>query len=57
MRLTPEEVREQRDWSMRVLRLSQSGNRAGLHAELLRQESSVIDLLQPDEQERFRASQ
>lgn len=55
--LTLEERREQYLWAMTTLRLGQSGNRAGLHAELLRQENEVIALLHPDDQERFRASQ
>lgn len=55
--LTIEERREQYQWAMNTLRLGQSGNRAALHAELLRQENEVIALLQPEDQERFRASQ
>lgn len=55
--LTIEERREQYQWAMNTLRLGQSGNRAALHAELLRQESAVIALLKPEDQERFRASQ
>lgn len=42
---------------MLTLRLGQSGNRAALHAELLRQENAVIDLLAPEDQERFRSRQ
>lgn len=55
--LTIEERREQYMWAMTTLRLGQSGNREGLHAELLRQENEVIALLHPADQERFRASQ
>ena len=55
--LTIEERREQYTWAMNTLRLGQSGNRAALHAELLRQENAVIALLKPEDQERFRASQ
>ena len=55
--LTIEERREQYQWAMNTLRLGQSGNRAALHAELLRQENAVIALLKPEDQERFRASQ
>lgn len=55
--LTIEERREQYQWAMNTLRLGQSGNRAALHAELLRQEDAVIALLKPEDQERFRASQ
>ena len=42
--LTIEERREQYQWAMNTLRLGQSGNRAALHAELLRQESALMDL-------------
>jgi len=56
-RLLPEEIAEQREWALTVLRLGQSGNRAGLHAELLRQENEVIALLLPADQEYFRARQ
>ena len=52
--LTIEERREQYQWAMNTLRLGQSGNRAALHAELLRQENAVIALLKPEDQERFR---
>ena len=55
--LTIEERREQYQWALNTLRLGQSGNRAALHAELLRQENAVIALLKPEDQERFRASQ
>ena len=55
--LTIDERREQYQWAMTTLRLGQSGNRAALHAELLRQENAVIALLHPGDQERFRASQ
>ena len=55
--LTIDERREQYQWAMNTLRLGQSGNRAALHAELLRQENAVITLLHPEDQERFRASQ
>ena len=55
--LTIEERREQYQWALSTLRLGQSGNRAALHAELLRQENAVIALLKPEDQERFRASQ
>ena len=55
--LTIEERREQYQWALNTLRLGQSGNRAALHAELLRQENAVIALLAPEDQERFRASQ
>ena len=41
--LTIEERREQYQWAMNTLRLGQSGNRAALHAELLRQESALVD--------------
>lgn len=49
--LTIEERREQYQWAMMVLRLGQSGNREGLHAELQRQEDAVIALF-PVEQGR-----
>lgn len=52
VRLTIEERREQYQWAINTLRLGQSGNRAGLHAELHRQENAVIDLLPPLLQER-----
>lgn len=52
--LTIEERREQYQWALNTLRLGQSGNRAALHAELLRQENAVIALLKPEDQERFR---
>ena len=52
--LTLEERREQYQWAMNTLRLGQSGNRAALHAELLRHENVVIALLKPEDQERFR---
>ena len=55
--LTIEERREQYQWALNTLRLGQSGNRAALHAELLRQENAVIALLKHEDQERFRASQ
>lgn len=55
--LTIEERREQYQWALNTLRLGRSGNRAALHAELLRQENAVIALLKPEDQERFRASQ
>ena len=55
--LTIEERREQYQWALNTLRLGQSGQRAALHAELLRQENAVIALLAPEDQERFRASQ
>jgi len=55
--LTIEERREQYQWALNTLRLGQSGNRAALHAELLRQENAVIALLKPEDQERLRASQ
>lgn len=55
--LTIEERREQYQWAMNTLRLGQSGNRAALHAELLRQENAVIALLKPEDQERFRRTQ
>ena len=55
--LTIEERREQYQWALNTLRLGQSGQRAALHAELLRQENAVIALLKPEDQERFRASQ
>ena len=48
-----EEVRER----LRARRLGQSGHRAALHAELLRQENAVIALLKPEDQERFRRTQ
>lgn len=55
--LTIEERREQYQWALNTLRLGQSGNRAALHAELLRQENAVIALLKPEDQERFRRMQ
>ena len=55
--LTIEERREQYQWALNTLRLGQSGNRAALHAELLRQENAVIALLKPKDQERFRRTQ
>lgn len=55
--LTIEERREQYQWAMNTLRLGQSGNRAALHAELLRQENEVIALLKPEDQDRFRRNQ
>lgn len=55
MELTIEERQEQARWAMTVYRLGQSGNRAGLHAELHRQENVVIDLLHPEDQQRFRS--
>lgn len=55
--LTIEERREQYQWALNTLRLGQSGNRAALHAELLRQENAVIALLKPEDQERFRRTQ
>lgn len=55
--LTIEERREQYQWAMNTLRLGQSGNRAALHAELLRQENAVIALLKPEDQEQFRRTQ
>lgn len=55
--LTPEERQEQYRWAMTTLRLGQSGNRTGLHAELLRQENEVIALLKPEGQDRFRRNQ
>lgn len=55
--LTLEERREQYDWAMRTLRLGQSGNRDGLHAELLRQENAVIDLLPEHLQHQIRSTQ
>ena len=57
VRLSIEERREQYTWAMNTLRLGQSGNRAALHAELLRQESEVIALLEPDDQDYFRRRQ
>ena len=42
-RLSIEERREQYAWALNTLRLGQSGNRAALHAELLRQESALMD--------------
>jgi len=55
--LTIEERREQYQWALNTLRLGQSGNRAALHAELLRQENADIALLKPEDQERFRRMQ
>lgn len=55
--LTIEERREQHQWALNTLRLGQSGNRAALHAELLRQENAVIALLNPEDQEQFRRTQ
>lgn len=43
-RLTPEERAEAQAWAIRTLRLGQSGDTAGLHAELLRQEQAVYAL-------------
>lgn len=43
--LTIEERQEQYQWAMNTLRLGQSGNRAGLHAELHRQESILTGLI------------
>ena len=57
VRLSIEERREQYAWAMNTLRLGQSGHRAALHAELLRQENAVIALLKPEDQERFRRMQ
>ena len=55
--LTIEERREQREWAMTTLRLGQSGQRERLHAELLRQENAVIDLLNPEDRDYFRSRQ
>lgn len=55
--LTIEERREQYQWAMTTLRLGQSGNRDGLHAELLRQENEVIALLPPQYQDYFKEHQ
>lgn len=55
--LSVEERREQYLWAMTALRLGQSGNREGLHAELARQETEVIALLKPEDQEHFRSRQ
>ena len=56
-RLSIEERREQYAWAINTLRLGQSGQRARLDAELLRQENAVIALLKPEDQERFRRMQ
>lgn len=56
MDVTPEERQEQRLWAYTVFRLGMSGNRAGLHAELHRQENAVIDLLPPHMQEQIRST-
>ena len=56
-RLSIEERREQYAWALNTLRLGQSGNRAALHATLHQQENAVIDLLKPEDQERFRRTQ
>lgn len=55
-RLTIEERRERYLWAMTTYRLGQSGNRAGLHAELHRQENAVIDLLPAHLQEQIRST-
>lgn len=55
--MTPEERQEQRLWAYTVFRLGMSGNRAGLHAELLRQENEVINLLAPHDQDYYRSMQ
>ena len=55
--LSIEERRERYQWAMNTLRLGQSGNRAALHAELLRQEGEVIALLHPDDQTYFKERQ
>ena len=54
--LTIEERREQYQWALNTLRLGQSGNRTALHAELLRQENAVIDLLPAHLQEQIRST-
>ena len=56
-RLSIEERRERYQWAMNTLRLGQSGNRAALHTELLRQEGEVIALLEPNDQDYFRRQQ
>ena len=43
--LTIEERREQYQWALNTLRLGQSGQRAALHAELLRQESILSEII------------
>ena len=53
---TIEERREQYQWALNTLRLGQSGNRAALHAELHRQENSVIDMLPAHLQEQIRST-
>lgn len=55
VRLSIEERREQYAWAMSTLRLGQSGNRHALHAQLIRQENAVIDLLPPHMQEQIRS--
>ena len=55
-RLSIEERREQYTWAMNTLRLGQSGQRARLDAELLRQENAVIALLPPHLQEQIRST-
>lgn len=56
VRLTLEERQEQYLWAMTVYRLGQSGNRAGLHAELHRQENAVIDMLPAHLQQQIRST-
>lgn len=55
--ITLAERQEQYRWAMTTLRLGQSGNRDGLHAELLRQENAVIALLHPEDQTYFKERQ
>lgn len=55
-RLTIEERREQYLWAMTAYRFGMSGNRAGLHAELHRQENAVINLLPARLQQQIRST-
>ena len=57
VRLSIEERREQYAWAMTTLRYGETGNRRALHATLHQQENAVIDLLKPEDQERFRRMQ
>ena len=57
VRLSIEERREQYEWAMTTLRYGETGNRRALHATLHQQESAVIALLKPEDQERFRRMQ
>ena len=57
VRLSIEERQEQYEWAMTTLRYGETGNRRALHATLHQQENAVIDLLKPEDQERFRRMQ